>query len=247
MAFRRRKYRKAASRYASRKRTRYNRRKRYRSRRPGFSARSLLRLNETKYFDINTFHELYHNGGTGAVLNWVHDYNMLQTLQGNNQFTRIGDKVWGKGLKIKMWLSNKGDRPNVIYRIFAITLPVNQLTTTPLNMWSGVVTGNNYLLEMLNTDKYKVLYNKYITVHSTSKWTVDINPLLDREKEISRYHSFYLPLNRIISYSADNGNVPKYQKDIIGIGVIPYDATGTSPLDNIASFRLKSRFYFKDP
>lgn len=248
MAYRRRKYRRPYRKNANRKRTRYNRRRRYSRRIARVSARSILRFSETKYFDLNTFHELYHNGGTGAVINWVHDYNMLQCIQGNTQFTRVGDKVWGKGLKIKMWLSNKGDRPNVIYRIFAITIPQDQLgNTTPLDLWSGVISGANFLLEILNTDKYKVIYNKYITVQSTSKWTVDVNPALNREKEVSRMHSFYLPLNRMISYSANNGAVPKYQRDIIGIGVIAYDATGTIPLDNIASYRLKSRFYFKDP
>lgn len=239
MAFKR----KRNTKYASRKRARFTRGKRYRARRNRRYVRSFLRYTETKYFDLNTFHELNHNGGSG--LQFVQDYNMLQTVQGQTQFTRIGDKVWAKGLKVKMWLSNKSDRSNVIYRIFAVAMPPDQLNSSPANFWSGAVTGNNYLLEMINTDRYKVLYNKMVNVQTTSKWPVP--PLEFVARETSRYHSFYLKLNRMIGYGLDNGSLPKYQKDIIGIGVIAYDATGTLATDNIGSYRLKSRFYFKDP
>lgn len=234
--------RKRNTKYASRKRARYTRGKRYRARRNRRYLRSFLRYTETKYADLNTFHELNHNGGSGLGTAFVQDFNMLQTIQGTNQFTRVGDKVWGKGLKVKMWLSNKLDRSNVIYRIYAITMPVDSLTANPSNLWSGSVTGNNFLLEIINTDKYKVLYQKVINCQTTSKWTGG-----DVQRETSRYHSFYLKLNRMIGYSADNGQVPKYQRDIIGIGVVAYDASGTLLTDNIASYRLKSRFYFKDP
>lgn len=236
--------RKRNTKYASRKRARYTRGKRYRSRRNRRYVRSFLRYTETKYTDLNTFHELNHNNGSsgGITPAFVQDYNMLQLSQGTTQFTRIGDKVWAKGLKVKMWLSNKADRSNVIYRIFAIAMPPDQVNSNPQNLWSGNVSGANYLLEMINTDRYKVLYSKMVNVQTTSKFSG-----LDTLRETSRYHSFYLKFNRIVGYSQDNGTVPKYQKDIIGIGVLAYDATGTTILDNIASYRLKSRFYFKDP
>lgn len=235
--------RKRNTKYASRKRARYTRGKRYRARRNRRYLRSFLRYTETKYNDINTSHELFHNGGALAGQAFVQDYNMLQTNQGTSQFTRVGDKVWAKGLKVKMWLSNKLDRSNVIYRIFAITMPNDSLSANPSNLFSGSVPASpNFLIEILNTDKYKVLYQKMINVQTTSKWGGT-----DVQRETSRYHSFYLKLNRMVSYSADNGNIPKYQRDIIGIGVLCYDAFGTLLTDNIASYRLKSRFYFKDP
>lgn len=224
---------------ASRKRARYSRRKRYMPRRNRRYLRSLLRYTETKWNDLNTAHDLYHNGGIGNT--FVPDFNMCQTSVGTNQNTRIGDKVWAKGLKVKMWLSNKGDRPNVMYRIFAITMPPDQVNNSPAGLFSGTTTGNR-ILDFVNTDRYKVIYHKVITVQTTSKWTT---PSVD--KEVSRYHSFYIPMNRMISYTTDGGNVPKYQKDIIGFGYIVYDAFGTLTSDNIASIRVKTRFYFKDP
>jgi len=236
------KRKRSSTKYASRKRARYTRRKRYSPRRNRRYVRAFLRYSETKYADLNTFHDVSHNGGAGLSQAFTQDYNMLQTAQGQTQFTRIGDKVWAKGLKVKMWLSNKLDRSNVIYRIYVVTMPPDSLNTNPSNFWSGTVTGNNYLLEMINTDKFKVIYSKTINAQTTSKWGG-----ADIQKETSRYHSFYLKLNRMVGYTADNGQVPKYQRDILGIGVIAYDATGTSTLDIIASYRLKSRFYFKDP
>lgn len=243
MAFKRKRGR-SFVRNASRKRARFVRRKRYMPRRNRRYLRSILRYSETKYTDLNLFHELDHNGGVAGAV--VLDYNMLQTSVNINQNNRIGDKVWGKGLKLKMWFSNKGDRSSVMYRVFVICLPHDQLTTTPANLWSGTTSGN-LILDILNTDRYKVIYNKVFSINTTSKWTVDLNPLQNREHEVHKYLSFYLPLNRMISYTQDGGNVPKYQKDILGIGYIAYDSTGTLLTDHLGSVRVKSRFYFKDP
>jgi len=227
---------------ASRKRARYTRRKRYMPRRNRRYLRSILRYTETKWSDLNTAHDLLHNGGLANQ--FVPDFNMCQTTVGTNQNTRIGDKVWAKGLKVKMWISNKADRSNVIYRIFAITMPPDQLNNSPAGLFSGASTGNR-LLDFINTDRYKVIYHKIINVQTTSKWTTPIGETVT--KETSRYHSFYLPMNRMISYTTDGGNVPKYQKDIIGFGYIAYDAFGTLLTDNLGSIRVKTRFYFKDP
>lgn len=68
-------------------------------------------------------------------------------------------------------------------------------------------------------------------------------------KEKSTYLSFSIPLRKLgkLQYSADNGEVPKYQKHCLAFGVIAYDAYATAGTDNIASMAVTSRFYFKDP
>lgn len=246
MAFKRKRSR-SATRYGSRKRARFTRGKRYRARRNRRYVRSFLRYTETKYVQLNTFHELYHNSGGAAGTDPIPDYNILQTQQGVTQFTRIGDKIWAKGLKVKMHISSKSDRPNVMYRIAVITMPPDQVNANPINLWPAGSSGQK-MLDTINTDRYKIIYQKIINVQSSpQRWTVDINPLLNRDHESSRYHSFYLKLNRMIGYTQDNGVMPKYQKDILGVMMIPYDATGTLITDNIGSIRTTYRLYFKDP
>lgn len=241
MAFKRK--RSYAAKRMVRKRARFIKRKRYIPRRNRRYLRSLLRYSETKYNSITTNWELFHNAGTAGAS--CLDFNLLQTGQGQTQFTRIGDKVWAKGLKIKLWFSNKKDRSTVMYRVAVVALPTDQVNSNPANLFN--TSSGNRILDMINTDKYKVLYHKVFNINTTSKWTIDVDPLLNREREVSRYMPIYIPLNRMVTYSADNGNQPKYQKDILALMVIAYDSTGTLATDNIASYRAVYRFYFKDP
>lgn len=165
--------------------------------------------------------------------------NLLSTGQSNTQTSRVGDEVIGQYLNLKIWLSNKGDRPNVMYRIVVYS---SNLQDTTLYWATG--SNGNLMLATADTDKVKILKQRIIkplagdySHESGAIW-----------KEHSNLVSFNIRLkNRKIKYQADAGAVPKWQGNYIHFAVIAYDTYGTLVGDNIASFGWQSCFYFKDP
>jgi len=211
-----------------------------------------LRNTETKENVVHAFENtnLGHNGG--AIVNYNQMSNLLSTSQGTAQNNRVGDEIFAKGIKIKLWLSNKKDRPNVIYRIFVCSAPKDTYNqAAPTGLFKGDI--GNKLLDMFDTDRYKVVYHKIIKVGSdqtavTADGTVGGGTSSIAGKECSRLHSFYIPLrNRRIKYESDGGSVPMGSNNLLFCGVIAYDAFGTLTTDNIASFAGYATLYFKDP
>lgn len=176
--------------------------------------------------------QLYHNV---AYLNT----NLLSCSQSNTQTSRVGDEVIGQYLNLKVWLSNKADRPNVMYRIIVYS---SNLQDTSLYWASG--SSGNYMLATVDTDKIKIIKQKIIKPLS-GDYSLESGAT---GREHSNLVSFNIRLkNRKIKYQADSGSVPKWQGNYIHFAVIAYDAYGTVSTDNIASFGWQSCFYFKDP
>lgn len=165
-------------------------------------------------------------------------------MPNQGQYARIGDSVIARGIKVKLWLSNKADRPNVMYNIYAYTAnpvyPVNDL-----HFWRGSdgAGGNmNRMVDAPNTALVKI--KKKLKVFSGASYyngaTTSPNG-----REHSYFREFYIPLNnRKIIYN-DGGNAP--QKHDVNIAIVAYDAYGTLPADTIGSFTGSYTYYFKDP
>lgn len=227
------------SRYGSRKRARFvgRRRRSYRRYPP-----RILRYSETKYVvkaveNIN----LLHNGGFGANSPGL-IANLLETGVATSETGRIGDAVYGLSLTIKMWISNKNDRPNVIYRIMVVKVPTDLATSVALGttLWTG--DSGNRMIDFYNHDKYKIVWQKFIRIENDS--SQESGSTL---KESSKTVYKRLKINRMIKYSSNGGAVPKYQNDCYTLCIVPYDAFGTLTTDQVGSCAAVVRFYFKDP
>lgn len=204
--------------------------------------RITLKTNETKYGSINAENQqLYHNGGTAGTYNQLQ--NLLATAQNTNQGSRIGDKINAKGLSIHLWISNKLDRPNVMYRILVYTCPFDQYNVaSPSGFFQGLHA--NKMIDYVNTDKYKLIFTKTLQPLS-GDYSLESGAT---NKEHSRQLKIYIPLrNKLITYGTDGGTVPNNQSNILCMGIIAYDAYGSLTSDNIASFSYVTKFYFKDP
>lgn len=204
-------------------------------------ARSaVLKSCETKYVSSGSENvQLYHNGG--GAFSWVSLSNLLATTQGNTQITRVGDEVYPVGLSMRLWLSNKSDRPNVSYRVYIVAVPPDQTSTSPTGFFKGV--SGNKMVDYIDTDRYNVLYHKILGPLS-GDYSLESAAT---NKEHSRLLKIWLPIKGKVVYNIDGGNLPKYQKHILSFGVIAYDAFGSIVTDNIASYAVAYRFYFKDP
>lgn len=235
--------------YVKRSVKKYNKKKSYKkySKKVSYNvAKAIKQISlknaETKFSSQNIEnYQLYHNGGSTGIYNITG--NLLATSVGTTQQTRVGDSVIGRGLSIHLWLSNKLDRPNVMYRIFLFTaLHIDYASTSPTLFFQSL--HGNKMIDYINTDRYKIIYHKVIKPFS-GDYSLESGAT---NKEHSTHLKIYLPLkNRLIKYYTDSGNVPSYQGNLIQLGVIAYDAYGSLLTDNIASMSFVTKFYFKDP
>lgn len=201
-----------------------------------------LKNAETKFYSNSVENvNLYHNGGTAPIYNTVG--NLLNCPVGTTQLSRVGDSVIGRGLSVNLWLSNKLDRPNVMYRIYLFTAAHTDYSlSSPTGFFQGL--HGNKMIDYMNTDRYKIIYHKIIRPFS-GDYSLESGAT---NKEHSTQLKIYIPLkNRLIKYQTDGGAIPSYQGNLINMGIIAYDAYGTLLTDAIASYSYVTKFYFKDP
>jgi hypothetical protein len=164
--------------------------------------------------------------------------NLLGTNQGVGANARIGDKVHGKNVKIKLWLSNKGDRPNVMYRCIVYKTTFDNAGVEPSNFFT---TGGNVMLGLINTDKYTVVSDRLIQPKD-GDYSLESGSL---PRERSQMVTINVPLNKAITYSVPGGGTPA-GVNCYNLMIIPYDAWGSFPQDNLASMAYSSEFNFND-
>lgn len=179
--------------------------------------------------------------------------SLFQTEQGQTNPSgtsalnnRIGNEVIGRGIGIKLWISNKVDRPNVMYKVLLIEHPT-RLVGTGLNdsiLWqgpNGLGGTMNRMIDHVAGNRVKVV--KSFTFQPFKEANYSQNPA---KFEKSRLVDFYVPLkNRKIWYNTDNGTVSSFRD--MALCIVAYDAYGTLQTDILASFAYNIRFYFKDP
>jgi hypothetical protein len=205
---------------------------------------------ETKYYDFaNEDVQLYHNTGvTGGAHIRSLFWDPWQLIpQGTNRYNRIGDTISPTGMKINLWISNKADRVNVLYRIVACIVPRSynggQVTWGSIDPAPVVQSGacGNYAILPWDKEKgIKVLYDRTFTI--SGKWQTNAAGAL---KECSKKVKLYIKRKRAKTIKYTQGGVPI--NNIMALYVIPYDAYGTLTTDDIASCAYHARLYFKDP
>lgn len=211
------------------------------------ARREVLKKCETKYRQASGENiTLYHDfsdgalGTTGNAVNKIQ--NLCQTVQGNSQNQRVGDEIYPVGISLRLWLSNKDVRPNVMYRIIVYTCPPDQVyANTPSAFWAGA--SGNKMIDFINVDKYKVIKHMMIKPFA-GDYSLETGAT---NKEHSSYRKLWIPVKGPIKYQTDNGDVPKYQKHNICVAIGAYDAYGTVVTNDLATFAYTYRFYFKDP
>jgi len=204
-----------------------------------------LKQSETKHthFIIEN-QQLYHNNGYIKL-------NMLNTTQGiaDNQTGssffagRIGDEVIARGISLKIWVANKDDRPNVMYRIIVFKY---QSLTSPTSTNIFVGANGNKMMDDLDREYITPVYQKIFNLQMGFSAYADPAQAGDQDgAEAHKYISAYIPLkDKKIVYS-DESNLPKFID--YGFRIIPYDSYGTLETDIIASMAFQFKFYYKDP
>lgn len=198
------------------------------------AKKTVMGLAETKTVGKQTENvQLYHNKA-------LYITNLLATQQGtedpndlSNSNARVGDSIRLTNVNIKFWLSNKLDRPNVMYRLILFWYD------TPTTLTDAVCffTQTNKMLDRPNNESISIIDQKYIFS----------GPMyLNGTEKFERSQLATLKGNwkgRRIQYD-EGGSLPK--KRSVGVCVVCYDAYGTLQTDNIASFAYNYNINFKD-
>ncbi len=150
------------------------------------------------------------------------------------QQVRVGDEFYLRSVNIRFWLSNKLDRPNVMYKLYLFWYDSNVTLSDAVCYF----TQTNKMLDRINNETISVIDSK----------TIFSGPSYENGTE-KHEHSYLCTLkgswkNRKIIYD-EGGFVPK--KRDIGTIVVCYDAYGTLQTDNIASLAYNGNVNIQDP
>lgn len=185
--------------------------------------------------------QIYHNVPTHVVGLLYLEQGINDTESGLVQSSkRIGDEVVGRGISLKLWFANKADRPDILYKAVVFRYKSNN-TINPGDPWMSQGTAN-YMIRDFNVDKFKIVMVKNFRI-STSAQRITAQDVFNGA-EGHRAVKLWIPLKRHIKYE-DGSSTPKDFD--YGLAVLAYDSYGTLTTDNIASYAVNRKFYFKDP
>lgn len=199
------------------------------------AARTVSQLCEKKHFTwLDENKQLLHNKGDYTL-------NFLSCKQGvednevgtsGSQINRIGDEIILKNINVRLWLSNKSDRPNVMYKCYLFWYDPD----ATLSDAYAFFTAQNKMLDRVNTEVVSIIDQK--TIFSGPSYAGTEH----ERSQLCTLNGSYKA--KKIKYD-EGGTVPKFKT--IGMCVVCYDAFGTLQSDNIASYAYNASIRFIDP
>ncbi len=204
----------------------------------------LMKKAETKYFDIGDENvQLYHNNGTNTVLSggpgslttifnpWADIY------RGTARQERVGDQIQPRGMAMTLWIANKLDRPNVMYRVIIARVPKNitGTTTTASNVYPFTdqnlgSCGNQMCLPLDKDRGIKAFYDRTFNVQlGQSSVTLPILGYSGKEAHVVKRFWIKSKGSRPISYDPASavGTIGAILNNPLMVWVIPYDSYGS--------------------
>jgi len=219
--------------------------------RKGISKRSslvsLIKSISLKQVETKTTHRIEENLNIYHNIGYIFT-NLLKTTQGitdtdtgvNAYANRLGDEVIARGISIKLWVANKNDRPNIMFRMGVFKYQAGSIPTL-----SQIFTGanGNRMMDKLDNEYITIVYQKIFNLQA------GVSGLLTSgsgfvNKEAHTYRKIWIPLKNKKLVFNNGGSVPKFID--YGFFIVPYDSYGTLTTDNVASFAYEQQLYFKD-
>ena len=216
-------------------------------------TRVLLRKAETKRYGFAEENvQLYHNTGPISAGLTAQTFPVFFNVwadidKGTAHYNRIGDRITPRGMSLKIWMANKVDRPNVMYRVIIARVPKTvsnaAVTTAFTNFWDDTQLGScgNKMVLKADTDKgIKFLYDKTFNLQLGAS----NNGQATKECHMLKKLWIKSKKGREIIYDSTGANI--IVNNPIVMTIIPYDSYGTLTTDNIASCAYQGYIYFKD-
>lgn len=209
--------------------------------------RQIVRMAEAKSKTYNHGKiEMYHNSGSpasGQILNSVLiNGTLIMPTQGAGDSNRNGDRINVSGFSIKMVVGAKFDRPNITWRFLVVSVPKGTVPTL------GTVIDNstsNILLDSVNTDLCKILYQKVFKPQRSTLFA-DASGTTDTiTKEFTIPIKMWIPRKREYRFQTDGSD--KHNDSDIHLCLFAYDAFGSLLTDNIGYVQIWTKMFYRDP
>lgn len=190
--------------------------------------------------------EMYHNSGSpasGQILNSiVVNSTLIMPTQGTGDSNRNGDRINVKGFSIKMLVGGKFDRPNITWRFLVVSTPKG--TSLTLGSVLENVT-SNILLDGVNKDLCKVLYQKYIKFQRSTLFADAAASTDAVTREYTVPFKIWIRRNKEYKFQTDGSD--KHNDNDIHLVLFAYDAFGSLLTDNIGYVQIWTKMYYRDP
>lgn len=198
-----------------------------------------LKTTETKFKNISLPKwELYHNTLQESTIN----ISSALCAQNDDESGRVGNEIYLTGIKFRLLLGQKSDRPNVTFKIFVVEWDTNQGGTVTNSAHFYYWVSQNVLLDAIQSHRFRIL--KKIT-YKGNLGSLEVG---ETAKEKTYPLSFWLPMKRKISFQGDTSIVTSMGiKENLKVVVACYDAYGTLITDNIGYIQGCATCYYKDP
>jgi len=204
---------------------------------------SLIKSISLKQVETKTTHRIEENVNINHNSGYMYT-NLLKTQQGITDTdtgstayaNRLGDEVVARGISIKLWIANKRDRPNVMYRMGVFKYQAGSIPTL-----AQIFTGanGNRMMDKMDNEYITIVYQKTFNLQNNIAFAD-----ASHTREAHTFRKIWIPLkNKKLIYN-NGGSVPKFID--YGFFIVPYDSYGTLITDNIASFAYEQQLYFKD-
>ena len=195
-----------------------------------------LKNSETKYRNMSLPKlELYHNN-----LYPMDDLMAVMPIQGDTDGSRNGDEIMATGIKIRLMVGQKADRPNVTFKIFVVSYDEDTSGAPTYSNFFHNASGNG-LLDAVQSKRYNV--KKALTIKSRGT-SMEVG---ESGKEFVRPYSLWIPLRKKLKFQKDDTNKVTNYPQNLKILVFAYDAYGTLGTDNIGYIQGCATLYYKDP
>lgn len=226
------------------------------SRTGAFAARVkkvLMKTAETKELTFGFENQqLYHNTGVSTYIYAApilfNTWNLIS--QGTGEQQRLGKEIYPRGFSLRLWIANKLDRPNVMYRLIVCILPKTwnnaRVTTGSIDIAEGATHGGacgNYMVLPVDVEKgIKVLYDRVFNCQTGTSGTL-VGPA---NKESHIYKKLWIKSKRNNKCIFESNGAQDIVNKPMAVYLIPYDSYGTLTTDNIASCAGMCKLYWKD-
>jgi hypothetical protein len=211
-----------------------------------------MRKAETKKFTIGIENvQLYHQNGQSLLSTYslTDLFNPWARIsKGTARYQRIGDRIHPTGMKVKLYLANKTDRPNTHVRVIVCILPkthagllgAQTITTAGFDPFEGTQDyGNVQNILCLDADKDKGVRFLYDRVHRLLPVGATFSP-----KEQTKLIRLSISRkSRDIVFDSDAQTITN---NPLAFYVIPYEQYSTLTTDNVSSCAAQMTMYYKD-
>jgi hypothetical protein len=179
--------------------------------------------------------ELFHNVFSASQNLHLNGQNFMPTVGSTQQGQRIGDQIDTIGWKVNCLFGQKGDRPNVSFRVMCYSVPKGGSITYDA-VFKNVA--QNVLLDEKNTDYTRVIMDKTFRPNQAGLGATG-------NDEYTFAKKFFIPHKKKYKFGAGEGVTTHNQHDLWFTCMV-YDAFGSVITDNIAYMQVFTELQYKD-